>query len=140
MWTCVKGVPFPPLKMQGGILKAISETGDPYEIPWTAPALPTVSIGSHLPSKRPLTQAEEIFEEVKEWYRAQGKGVPVADAKACLDMIKAEKKEPEPEEPRKPRTVEEALGPKPMWGDPLFWDYWRKAKALGFTNDKKKKK
>lgn len=115
------------------------EDGPPYQIPWSAPGkckTPTVEgkqmcapIGA---SKRALTPAEEIFEEVKEWYRAQGKPVPISDAQACLQMIKAEKKAPEPE-PERPKTLEEQLGPKPMWGDPMFWDYWRKAKALGFT-------
>ena len=78
------------------------------------------------------TPAEEIFEEVKEWYRARGQPVPISDAKMCLDMIKAEKRPAEPE-PERPKTVEDELGTKPMWGDPLFWDYWRKAKALGYT-------
>jgi hypothetical protein len=122
-----------------GYLTVTPEEGSPYQIPWTAPCVYDKEPAPAVKIVRPPTQAEEIFEEVKEWYRVQGKPVPISDAKACLDMIKAEKKEPEPE-PERPKTMEEQLGPKPMWGDPLFWDYWRKAKALGFTNDKKKKK
>jgi hypothetical protein len=115
-----------------GYLNVTPEEGEPYQIPWTSPSVFKKEVAPVVKLSRPLTQAEEIFEEVKEWYRALGKPVPIGDAKACLDMIKAEKKEPEPE-PERPKTMEEQLGPKPMWGDPLFWDYWRKAKALGFT-------
>jgi hypothetical protein len=115
------------------------DEGEPYQIPWTAPQVYEKPAAPPVKPARALTPAEEIFEEVKEWWKSQGKPVPISDAKACLDMIKAEKKEPEPE-PERPKTLEEQLGPRPLWGDPLFWDYWRKAKALGFTNDKKKKK
>lgn len=121
-----------PIASQMQYLTATPEEGKPYQIPWTALPSPKIQETMKRNSPRPLTAAEEIFEDVKEWYRALGKPVPIGDAKACLDMIKEEKKEPEPE-PERPKTMEEQLGPKPMWGDPLFWDYWRKAKALGFT-------
>lgn len=118
-------------------IEVISQDGSPsYEIPWT-PLTKKEQTIQQIHYKRSLTSAEEIFEEVKKWWNAQGKPIPISDAKACLDMIKEEKKQPEPE-PERPKTMEEMLGPKPMWGDPLFWDYWRKAKALGFTKDKKK--
>lgn len=122
-----------------GYLTVTPEEGDPYQIPWTAPSVYEKPVAPPAKQPRALTPAEEIFEEVKEWYRAQGKPVPISDAQACLQMIKAEKKAPEPE-PEQPKTMEEQLGPKPMWGDPMFWDYWRKAKALGFTKDSAKGK
>ena len=111
---------------------------EPYQVSWTAFTADEEPIAVAVKQKRMSTPAEEIFEQVKEWYRVRGTPVPISDAKMCLDMIKAEKKEPELE-PEKPKTLEEQLGPKPVWGDSLFWDYWRRAKALGFTNEKKKK-
>lgn len=121
-----------------GYLTCTPEEGEPYEIPWTAYPEDEKHIALAVKQKRMLTPAEQIFEEVKEWYRAQGKPVPIGEAKMCLDMIKDENRPAEPE-PERPKTLEEQLGPKPAWGDSLFWEYWRKAKALGFTNEKKKK-
>ena len=115
---------------------SLYKRAEPYQIPWTAFTADEEPIAVAVKQLRMSTPAEEIFEQVKEWYRVRGTPVPISDAKMCLDMIKAEKKEPEPE---KPKTLEEQLGPKPAWGDSLFWDYWRRAKALGFTNEKKKK-
>jgi hypothetical protein len=113
----------------------------PCKMPWSYPEeTPLAPVPLPNKQKRCPTPAEEVWELVQEWYKSQGKSVPVAEAKACLAMIKEEKNPQEVEpEPDRPKTMEELLGPKPMWGDPIFWDYWRKAKALGFTNDKKKK-
>jgi hypothetical protein len=84
------------------------------------------------------TLAEEVWEHVQTWYRSQGKSVPVAEATACIQAIKDEKKPMEPL-PEQPKTAEDILGPRPTWGDPLYWSWWNKAKALGLVQEKKKK-
>jgi hypothetical protein len=124
-----------------GYLTYTAEDGTVSQIPWTAPrdvGVPPVTSGK---VRRPLTQAEEIWKLVQEYSAAYGVPISPEDAKACLAAIAEEKaaagRPPSPPPP--PSTVEEALGPRPMWGDPMFWDYWRKAKALGFVNEKKKK-
>ena len=121
-----------------GYITCTPEEEEPYQVSWTAFTADEEPIAVAVKQLRMSTPAEEIFEQVKEWYRVRGTPVPISDAKMCLDMIKAEKKESELE-PEKPKTLEEQLGPKPVWGDSLFFDYWRRAKALGFTNEKKKK-
>lgn len=118
------------------------EDGTTEQIPWTAPAPFVASDHPAPPSvKRCLSPAEEIWQLVQDYSKETGIPIQVEDAKACLAAIAEEKRKtglpPPPPEP--PRTVEEALGPRPMWGDPSFWDYWRKAKTLGFVNEKNKK-
>jgi hypothetical protein len=111
----------------------------PAQIPWSYPEGwgKPVEVKEYK-YKRPLTLAEEAWELVQEWYRSQGRSVPIAEAKACLDAIKEEKKPKEPE-PERPKTAEEILGPRPAWGDPMFWPWWNKAKALGLVKPKEPK-
>lgn len=114
----------------------------PGKIPWSYPE----GWGDEHPSrvaveykfKRVPTPAEEVWELVQDWYRSQGRGVPATEARACLDAIKEEKKPKEPE-PERPKTAEEILGPRPAWGDPMFWPWWNKAKAMGLVKPKEKK-
>jgi hypothetical protein len=125
-----------------GYLTYTDEDGTVSQIPWTAPRDVGVPPADPVKIRRPRTQAEEIWQLVQDYSAAYGIPIPASDAKACLAAIAEEKaaagRPPSPPPP--PQTVEEALGPRPMWGDPMFWDYWRKAKALGFVNEKKKKK
>ena len=90
--------------------------------------------------KREPTPAEEVWDLVQDYYRLQGKGVPISEAKACLQAIADEKKPKEPENiGERPKTAEEILGPRPVWGDPMYWPWWNKAKALGLVKPKEKK-
>jgi hypothetical protein len=79
-----------------------------------------------------------VWQLVQEWYKAQGRGVPADEAKACLLAIREAKKPKEPE-PEREKTAEEILGPRPGWGDPMFWPWWNKAKALGLVKPKSPK-
>lgn len=111
----------------------------PAKIPWSYPEdWDKPPLVKEYLYKRSPTPAEEIWELVQEWYRSQGKGVPVTEATACLQAIKDEKK-PKAPEPEREKTAEEILGPRPAWGDPMFWSWWNKAKALGLVKEKKKK-
>ncbi len=143
-----------------GYLQYTDPDGKVSQIPWRIPRDTGIPLASPTKIPKPLSpasdslanarssagsfhsQAAEIWQLVQDYSATYKIPIPPADAKACLDAIAEEKRKaglpPPPPEP--PRTVEEALGPKPMWGDPMFWDYWRKAKALGFVNEKKKKK
>ena len=87
--------------------------------------------------KREPTPAEEVWQLVQDYCRSQGKSVPIAEAKACLQAIAEEKKPKEPE-PEPPKTAEDILGPRPAWGDPMYWPWWNKAKALGLVKPKEK--
>jgi len=108
------------------------------EFSWTLPLTEEEVQEAPMKARREPTEAEEVWNLVQEFYKAQGRSIPAADATACLKAINEEKK-PKTPPPEREKTVEDHLGPRPMWGDPLFWEYWRKAKALGFTNEKKKK-
>ena len=100
-------------------VKYTTEDGEVRQMPITP--IRNEPIPSVIHYVTPRTPCEEIFEAVKLYYKEQGRGVPVADAKACLDMIKEEKK-PKPEEPYTP--------PKPIYGTPEFWkEHWAKKKA-----------
>jgi hypothetical protein len=114
----------------------------PAKIPWSYPEdWGTSQVPVEYKIKREPTPAEEIFELVREYYKEQGKGIPPAEAKQLIDAIKEEKhpKEPAEPEPERPKTAEEILGPRPAWGDPMYWPWWNKAKALGLVKPKEKK-
>lgn len=124
-----------------GYLQYTDPDGKISQIPWSIPRDTGTPLAPPIKVPKPLSQAAEIWELVQDYSATYKVPISPADAKACLDAIAEEKRKaglpPPPPEP--PRTVEEALGPRPMWGDPMFWDYWRKAKALGFGNEKKAK-
>jgi hypothetical protein len=87
-------------------------------------------------ARRTLLQSEEVFEEVKLWYKNLGQPVPLEDAKWCLAEIAAEKKEAAAfqEMLKNPPPVE---APKPSYGTPEFWkQYWAKKRAAGFVSKK----
>jgi hypothetical protein len=112
----------------------------PAKIPWSYPegwGEPVAEM-KEMSFKRSPTPAEEVWALVENWYRSQGKSVPLSEAKACLQAIADEKKPKEPE-PERPKTAEEILGPRPVYGDPAFWPWWNKAKALGLVKPKEKK-
>lgn len=107
----------------------------PEDAPTVKPPPPSAEVLEELKARSP---AEEVWWLVQKAYKEQGKPVPVKEAKACLDAIKEEKKPKEPE-PERPKTAEEILGPRPVYGDPAFWPWWNKAKALGLVKPKEKK-
>ncbi len=110
---------------------------EPVSRPSASPPVQPNPTNLTINNQPPLTQAEEVWELVQEFYK--GAPIPPDEQSACLDAIEKERNPPpiKDQEPERPKTLEEALGPKPSWGDPLFWDYWRRAKALGFTKKTK---
>jgi hypothetical protein len=130
----------PEQRLAAGYLFMESIDGEPVQfIPWSPPeedpspevvAASQAAAAASIPKK--LSPAYEILEAVQEYYRAQGKGVPPADMKACLEMIKEEKapKAPEPElPPAKPA--------RPEYGSKEFWAaYWAKKRAAGHVTKK----
>lgn len=126
----------------GGYLTYTKEDGSTEEIPWSYPEDwgKTPAPSSEAKFKPAPLLEEEVWQLVQEAYKAQGKGVPPEEAKACLKAIHEAKKPKAPElEEERPKTAEEILGPRPGWGDPAFWPWWNKAKALGLVQPKKKK-
>ena len=71
------------------------------------------------------TPAEEIWIAVQEYSKFHKIPILVADAKACLDAIKEEKK---------PKAPEVYVTPKAYYGSPEFWKaHWEKKKANGWV-------
>jgi hypothetical protein len=117
---------------RSGYLQFIPEEGEPYDIPWTLPV--DLPILNKISTKRSPTPAEEVMALVQEYYKAQGKSVPSADMRACLDMILGEKKE-WAEEAARPDVA-----PKAEFGSPEYWkDYWAKKRAKGWVPKKEQK-
>ena len=93
---------------------------------------------SDLCSATPILQSEEVWELVKEWYKAKKTMIPIAEVKACKEAIEKEK-----EDKLKPIELVASVPMKPEYGTPSFWaDYWAKKKAGGYVSkaDEKKKK
>jgi hypothetical protein len=128
----------------GGYLTYTKEDGSTEEIPWSYPdgwdaGEPVAAVTADPAKFKPaLLLEEEVWQLVQEAYRAQGRGVPAEEAKACLLAIR-EAKKPKAPEPEREKTAEEILGPRPAWGDPMFWPWWNKAKALGLVKPKSPK-
>lgn len=124
----------------GGYLTYTKEDGSTEQIPWSYPEDWGCAVRAPLETKfkpAPIFE-EEVWQLVQDYYKEQGKGVPPEEAKACLKAIHEAKKPKEPE-PERPKTAEEILGPRPAYGDPEFWPWWNKAKALGLVKPKVKK-
>ncbi len=123
-----------------GYFTYTKEDGSTEQIPWSY----TEDYGRPAPAqtemkfKPALLLEEEVWQLVQEAYKAQGRGVPAEEAKACLLAIREAKKPKEPE-PEREKTAAELLGPRPAWGDPMFWPWWNKAKALGLVKPKSPK-
>ena len=77
--------------------------------------------------------AEDVWDAVQEWYKSQGKGVPAAEAKACLAEIAAAKKQREKDISEIGRGMTDAeyyAAVPPAYGTPEFWKaYHAKKKA-----------
>jgi hypothetical protein len=127
-------------RLAAGYLFMDSIDGEPAQfIPWSPPeadpspevvAAAQAAASALIPKK--VSPAYEIMEAVQEYYRAQGTGVPSADMKGCLELVKLEKapKAPEPElPPAKPA--------RPEYGSKEFWAaYWAKKRAAGHVTKK----
>lgn len=108
----------------------------PHKIQWTLEPSPAVQ-KHEWPSVRTKTQAEEVWEMVQEMYAAEGKSVPMDEAKACLADIKKEKEEQKrwwaligtgiPDE-------EYYASNPPTYGTPEFWKWHAKRKAAAAAN------
>lgn len=103
-------------------------------IPWTYEIVekPKISQQAQKPAPRELSESEEIWKAVQEYYRWKGTGVPPAEAKGCLAAIRDERQ-------AKANPVQEVqlevvpvveLPPRPEYGTPEFWKWCRETKAV----------
>jgi len=87
-----------------------------------------------------LTQAQEVYASVIEWYKNRNEIVPKEDIDACEQMIREEKEEMKRNEEfmaNPPPPVIQA----PTFGSNDYWkDYWAKKKAAGYVTKKDLKK
>ena len=89
------------------------------KIPWTPNP-----VGKYLPIevyKPPITLAQEVLNNVQEWYSSKGLPVPKGEIEACHMVCEKE------EAPAEQKPAEQE---KPAYGTPAFWKaYWAKKKA-----------
>jgi spore germination protein GerM len=99
----------------------------------------------------PVTLAEEVFENVKQWYKEKKLPVPTDEYEACQELIRYEKEHLTPfsiesteestnEQPTEQSTTEQLKHESQQHVDDpkkQFWkDYWAKKKAAGYVTKK----